>query len=130
MMTRLSFYIRVFICIVLFGGCLFAYIDGHNEVTSFKLKGPVLAKDLKALEEKNRRLKYDIDEFESPANLMNLARQPEFSHLKFPYENEVSVMKEGIALNVDEEFSHDPFAIPAICGKSERELPVVFGASN
>ncbi len=76
-------------CIAAIGGCLFIYIDALNRVTELRLAIPDLAKEVKDIQEENQRLHYEIDNFESPLHLMELARKPEFSHLKHPSTNEI-----------------------------------------
>ena len=53
---------------------------------------PVLAAELKALEQENVRIKFEIDKFESPDHLLELSKRPEYSHLKHPRQNEVIEM--------------------------------------
>lgn len=77
--------IRCLVCICTAGFALFSYIDKQNELTELRLAIPVLLKDVKALNEENIALKYEVDRFESPIHLMELMRKPEFGHLKFPY---------------------------------------------
>ena len=76
---------RVFFCIVAASITLYAYIDKQNDLTELRLAIPALAKEVKAINEENIRLRYEIDRFESPIHLMELMRKPEYSHLKFPY---------------------------------------------
>jgi hypothetical protein len=71
---------------------LYTYIDKHNELVELRLLIPQVSKDLKAIQEENMRLKYEIDRFESPIHLMELARKPEFSHLKYPQVSEVILL--------------------------------------
>lgn len=77
--------VRCLVCIFTASLALFAYIEKQNELTELRLAIPMVAKDVKALQEENTRLKYEVDRFESPIHLMELMRKPEFSHLKFPY---------------------------------------------
>lgn len=95
-----QFLIRVLICIALFGVLLYSYIDRQNSVTRRRLEIPVLAKEIKELKETNARLQYEIDLFESPEHLMQLARLSEYSHLKEPLLKEVLMMQEGLALEI------------------------------
>ena len=44
------------------------------------------------------RLQYEIDLFESPQHLMELARRSEFSHLKHPTAREIVQLQEAVAL--------------------------------
>lgn len=76
------------ICIVSAGMALYSYIDKTNELTELRMTIPQISKTVKKLQEENTRLKYEVDQFESPLHLMELQRKPEFSHLKFPYLND------------------------------------------
>ncbi len=82
---QLHIIIRMFFCIAAAGIALYSYIDKQNDLTELRLAIPVLAKEVKGIQEENIRLHYEIDRFESPLHLMELMRKPEFSHLKFPY---------------------------------------------
>ncbi len=72
-------------------------------MTKRRLEIPVLAKEIKDLKEANTRFQYEIDLFESPEHLMELARHSEFSHLKQPMLKEILTMQEGMALEVSSE---------------------------
>lgn len=92
---------RVFLCISLFGGFLYAYIEKQNAITKLRLEIPVLSKKVEILAQENIRYKFEIEQFENPLNLMELARKPEYSHLKHPLLNEiitVEVLKENKGL--------------------------------
>ena len=86
--------IRLWICICFAGLILYKYIDKSNGLTELQLSIPILNKEVKEINEKNLELKYAIEQFESPIHLMELARKPEFGHLKYPYSNEVIVLPE------------------------------------
>jgi hypothetical protein len=86
---------RLLVCISLFCGTLFFYLDRHNRVTQLQLELPNLQAELQAIEEKNARYSYEIECFENPARLMELLRQPEFRHLKHPPLNEVLILRRG-----------------------------------
>lgn len=85
-MWTLSFGIslRILICIAIAAAFVYAYIDNQNELIAVQLAIPAIAKELKAIQEENVRLEYQIDCFESPLHLMELVKKPEFSYLKFP----------------------------------------------
>lgn len=85
---------RLIFCIFFAGWMLYRYIDKLNEMTELQLSIPLVAKDLKEIEERNLELKYEIERFESPLHLMELARKPEFGHLKYPPLNEVMILSE------------------------------------
>lgn len=88
--------IQMFICIVVAGLSLYIYIDKQNDLTQLRLSVPALNKELKQIQEENVRLQYEIDRFESPIHLMELARKPEFGHLKYPHVDEILILPEGI----------------------------------
>jgi len=91
---------RVFIqlacCIGVFGCCLCSYVNTQNAVTRLRLEIPILSSELNKLKEQNNRLKYEIDLFENPEHLMQLARCSEFSHLKYPTLQEVLTVSETV----------------------------------
>lgn len=85
-------FIRLLICVVIAGVALYKHIDKSNELTELRLAIPSLQKSVNELIEENSRLQYEIHHFESPAHLFELARQPEFRHLKYPSANEVTTV--------------------------------------
>lgn len=82
-------FIRLFLCVVLIGTLLYAYIDKQNRITELRLLIPAVSTQLQAVEQENTRLQFEIDRFEDPVHLMELARLPQFSHLKHPIVNEI-----------------------------------------
>lgn len=96
-------FIRILICILAFSICLYSYVDRQNDVTLLRLAIPTLAKEIRTIGEENAKLRYDIEQFESPQHLMELARQQRFSHLKHPLTKEVMMLQEGIALQLPAE---------------------------
>lgn len=91
---------RLLICIFAFCLCLYAYIDKQNRVTELRLKIPEISKEIRAAAEENCRMQYQIDRFENPEHLMELAAQPAYSHLKHPLVKEVVTMNEAVALQL------------------------------
>lgn len=72
---------------------MFAHIKKRNELTELSLVLPRIEGEVKNLQRENMRLQYEIDSFESPIRMMELARQPDFGHLKYPYVHEVIILK-------------------------------------
>lgn len=89
-------FIQVACCVGVFGCCLCSYVNTQNAVTRLRLEIPIFSQELSKLKEQNNRLKYEIDLFESPEHLMQLARCSEFSHLKYPTLQEVLTVSEAI----------------------------------
>ncbi len=91
--------LRLGVCLSVFGLCLYSYLDTQNEVTHLKIKLPEVEKQIKLIQEENRRLSYEIDQFENPAHLIELAHYPEYAHLKHPLLKEILTVPEAFASN-------------------------------
>jgi len=59
---------------------------------------PRIAREIEAIKQENAQLNYQIVSFESPDHLLELAKNPQFAHLSFPYFQDVLTVKEGLAL--------------------------------
>jgi hypothetical protein len=92
-MGIMGFLVRLFCCIFILGVSLFAYVSKHNVLTERRMRVPILAKELQAVEEENVRLSFAIEKFEDPLHLMELARKPEFSHLKHPVWSDIVIVE-------------------------------------
>ncbi len=88
---------RVMICLATFGLGLYLYIDKLNEQTAVRFKIPAIEKEIEELSQKNIQLAYQLENFNDPQHLLELAKQPEYSHLKFPFMKEVMVISTEIA---------------------------------
>lgn len=84
----------VLICVVVAGIALYKSIDQANQLTELRLAVPVLARELKEIQEDNVRLEFEIEKFSSPANLLILARKPEYGHLKYPVVTDILQVNE------------------------------------
>jgi len=94
--TYVDIMIKLFICIFAAAFTIYAYIEKQNELTGLRIAIPTLAKELRQINEENIRLKYEIDQFESPIHLIELSRKPEFGHLKYPHVDDVIILNEGM----------------------------------
>jgi hypothetical protein len=74
-------------------------LETQNQLTELKILLPEAEKAIKLIQEENRRLAYELDQFESPAYLIELAHRPEFSHLKHPLLKEILTVPEAFASN-------------------------------
>ena len=90
---RKMFFIQVLVCAFSCGGALYAYVAQQNDLTKVRIELPRLARDVRHLEEQNARLRFEIERFENPKHLMELAKRPEFSHLKHPLSSEIFVLQ-------------------------------------
>lgn len=77
------------------GGALVLYMDRLNELTRLRVDIPHHVKELRSIQEENERMQYEIDQFENPVYLMELLKKPEFSHLKFPRDDQVIIFEGG-----------------------------------
>jgi hypothetical protein len=90
--------LRFLVCLFFFGFSLYSYIDKQNGLTALKMQLPQISKEIRAIQEENTRLQYEIDQFENPEHLMQLAQGERYSHLKYPFVNEVVTLPEPLAL--------------------------------
>lgn len=91
----MELFFRMLICISCAGLLLYMYIDKVNELTELRLSIPKLAGEVKEIEERNLEFQFAIESFESPTNLIELARNPEFGHLKYPSLDNVIILPEA-----------------------------------
>jgi hypothetical protein len=87
--------IQILICLFAAMFTIYAYIEKQNSLTELRLMIPVVGKEVRRLTEENIRLRYEIEQFESPVHLMELARKPEFGHLKYPSLDEILEIKDS-----------------------------------
>ena len=92
--------IRFFVTVAFCSFAIYSYLREQNKCTELKMRLPKLAKEIEALEQENAQLEYQIVCFESPENLLQLAKNPTYAHLKFPYFQDVLNVKEGLALQL------------------------------
>lgn len=85
---------RILFCIAVAWWSIYCYIEKQNTLTELRLAIPTLQKEVKGLSEENQRLKYEIEQFESPIHLMELAHKPEFTHLKYPTLDKIVILEE------------------------------------
>lgn len=92
-MNRLS--IKLLVCIIAAGMTLYTIVERQNALTGLRVAVPVLSAEVKSILEENVRLEYELDCFENPVHLLELARKPEFGHLKYPSTNEVIILPQS-----------------------------------
>ena len=94
---------RLFICIMTLGIFLYVYVDKLNAQTELRIQIPTLAKEVDQINQDIVHLCYEMECFKNPMHLMQLAKQPEYSHLKFPYVEDILVVGSGLAQQVQME---------------------------
>lgn len=87
--------VRLLVCLIAAGLTLYALIEQQNSLTELRLAIPALDKELKDIQQQNSQLSYELEAFSSPVHLLELARKPEFSHLKYPIISDVIVLPKG-----------------------------------
>lgn len=85
----MAWLLRPLICIGAIGLMLYGAISHQNKITQLRMELPLIAKEVDVLHEKNRTLLYEVERFEDPSHLLQLSKQPEFGHLRYPHKNEV-----------------------------------------
>lgn len=96
----MGLFVRLLICISFAGLLLYKWVDKLNELTELRLSIPVVAKEVKEIREKNLELRFVIEQFENPSHLIEIARRPEYGHLKYPLADQIIVLPEQ---SLDEE---------------------------
>jgi hypothetical protein len=86
-------FVRILVCIAVMGCFLYAYISKQNSITELRLHIPVAARELERVLQENTQLQFEIDQFENPQHLMELASQPQFSYLKYPLLDEIITLE-------------------------------------
>jgi hypothetical protein len=94
-----AFFFRFFLSVAFAGFALYSYLTEQNKCTELKMRLPKIAKEIEAINQENAQLQYQIVCFESPDHLLQLSKNPEYEHLKFPYFQDVLTVKEGLALH-------------------------------
>jgi hypothetical protein len=97
-----GFLFKIGICLGALSLVLYRHIEGQNQITALKIALPSTVKELKLLKEKTMRLRYEIEQFESPEHLLALANKSEYSHLKYPLSKEIIAMKRGFPILEEE----------------------------
>lgn len=83
---------KLLFCLLVAGITLYASIRQLNQLTTLRRELPPLSKEVKALQEENHRLQYEVDRFENPLHLIELARKPEYGHLKYPFNSDILIL--------------------------------------
>ena len=78
-------------------------------------------KEIEIIKEKNANLRFQIECFENPQNLLEKANSPAYAHLKFPFTEEVVTVNEGLALHFNEPGTE-------VSDDSKRKTTIVIGA--
>lgn len=119
----MSHLIRILICILTFGTFLYVYVDKLNAQTELQLQIPALAKEIELINQDLVHLSYEIECFKNPSHLIQLAKQPEYTHLKFPYIDDILVVPTGLA----QQFEKVDEANELIEVNRALKLPVLLG---
>lgn len=90
----MGLFLRLLICISFAGLLMYKWVDKLNEVTELRMSIPIVEKEVREIAEKNLELRFAIDQFENPAHLIEIARRPEYGHLKYPLDHEVILLPE------------------------------------
>lgn len=101
-MNKLSLLLKTFVCIFLFGLTLYLHVERQNSLMKLRLEIPKLAKAVKENNEEISRLIYEIEQFENPTHLMDLAASPEYSHLRHPYLKDIITFPQGLVFQEEE----------------------------
>lgn len=108
--------VKLTLCILCFASMAYSYLHDQNEATRLRMLIPQLERQLIAIQEENMRLQYEIEQFESPAHLILLAKECEYRHLCHPYCDDILVIQSDQPTQTEmaghfEKFSIEPRTI-------------------
>jgi len=92
----MSFVLKFASFVSLLGFFTYSYLDRQNDCTRLKIQIPQMSQEIADVREKNRAIQYQIECFERPGHLLEIASV--YPHLKFPFMEEILILNEGIAL--------------------------------
>lgn len=95
---RKALLVKLIICFAAFSFYLYSVLERQNYLNYLSYKLPLVEKELKTLEEDNVKLSYQIEEFSDPNNLLQLIKENTYSHLRYPVQQDILKLDEGIAL--------------------------------
>jgi len=72
-----------------------SYVDRQNAITKYKIQIPKLKKRHQNLLENSSSLSLKLQSIEDPAKLIDLLRSENFSHLKYPLNDEVLILEKN-----------------------------------
>lgn len=78
---------------------LYSYLEAQNTCTQLQMALSKKEKSAHLIEEEICRLAYEVEKFESPAHLIEIATRPQFRHLKHPLLQEVLSIPEALAFH-------------------------------
>ncbi len=90
---KMRLFAKVSLSLLISMGLLYQYLNVQNVATEKRLSIPVIKKDIRLIKEENMHLSYELKRFEDPKNLLMLAKDQRFSHLRSPCENEIIALK-------------------------------------
>ncbi len=115
-------FVNLFVCLSVFSFSLYSYLEKQNQCTQLKMRLPKVMKEIQAIQEENAHLQYQIECFEDPRHLLQIATEPAYSHLKFPLAPDILTLKEGLAVNSEVEVKDQATLKP------KPKTPIVIGA--
>ena len=87
-LTKFTFF-RITILFLALSLSLYKIIEKQNKLIQIQKNIPLLKKKQSALQWQISQLQYKKDSFESPIHLMKLSQRPQYSHLKYPTDEDV-----------------------------------------
>lgn len=80
---------QLFLCLGGGAVCLYSYLQAQNDLVRIKMDIPLVEKELRSIREETQKLAYQVEQFQSPNQLMEKLNSPEFAHLRHPPMDEI-----------------------------------------
>ncbi len=87
-------FIRVMICILAVACLQYKYLQHQSSLLKLRLEIPKISALVRQMDEENARLQYEIHRFEEPSRLMQIAKNPQYSHLQHPRLSQIVTLNE------------------------------------
>lgn len=80
---------KLFFCFFTIGLSLYQLVEEQNQLTALKMALPALEQEVKLLQADILSMRNLLKGGQAPAKLLKWSTQPEYAHLRFPYETEI-----------------------------------------
>lgn len=82
----------LFFTLLTLGGFGYSYLTQQNDLTEMRMEIPELMRDMESLRQEIAVLEYQVEAFQNPRNLLQIAMQNQYRHLKLPRLQEVAFL--------------------------------------
>ena len=115
--------LKLAVCILGCTAVSYEHIHELNKLTAMRIQIPQIQQEIAYVNEEIDRLNFEFRSVENPVHLLSLAKNAEFSELRYPLQEEVVVLAAdkqevmiSLAQNHEKPFVIHPFKLSVILG--------------